>query len=112
MTQSHGSNSQKLNCSKRNKNGHKVNRNFIASNILEIAILEMCRSKGGESFSPADVVKWIYPQHWYYFLAEVTDVMMQLHKAGKIIVLHDTIPLQQGEIPIGPLRIQAKTKTS
>jgi hypothetical protein len=89
-----------------------VNRNFIASNILEIAILEMCRLKQGESFTPEDVVQWIYPQHWHFFLAEVIDVMMQLHKTGKIIVLDDYKPLEQGVIPIGPLRILEKTKTS
>jgi ATP-dependent Clp protease adapter protein ClpS len=111
MTQSHGMNNQKLNCFKE-INVHKVNRNFIASNILEIAILEMCRLKKGESFSPSDVVQWIYPEHWHFFLSEAIDVMMQLHREGKIILLQNNIPLESDEIPNDTLSIQAKTKTS
>lgn len=63
--------------------------NYIESNILEIAILEMCRLKKGEIFSPADVVKWIFPQHWKHFLSEVKEAMMNLNRSGKIIVLEN-----------------------
>jgi hypothetical protein len=89
-----------------------MNRNYIASNILEIAILEMCRLKRGESFSPAEVVQWIYPQDWQFFLTDLNEAMVQMHQAGKIIVMQDDLPLEQGVIPNGPLRIKGKTKTS
>ena len=89
-----------------------MNRNFIASDILEIAILEMCRLKAGKSFSPTDVVQWIYPQHWHYFLSEVHDSMMQLYKAGKIIVLQNNDPLEQDTLSNGPITIKSNPKTS
>lgn len=89
-----------------------MNGNYIASDILEIAILEMCRLKAGKSFTPAEVVKWIYPQHWHYFLSEVNDAMMQLYKSGKIIVMEGNSPLENNKMPNGQLMIKANPKTS
>lgn len=89
-----------------------MNRNYIDSDILEIAILEMCRLKAGKCFSPAEVVQWIYPQHWYFFLSDVNDAVMQLSESGKIIVVEVNNPLEQDNSPNGLLRIKANPKTS
>jgi hypothetical protein len=87
-------------------------RHYIEPNILEIAILEMCRLKKDESFSPTDVVKWIYPQHWDHFISEAKEAMIELHRLGKIIVMENNetdTPTKMTELSF---RIKAKPKTS
>ncbi|WP_194974436.1 DUF3253 domain-containing protein [Aquiflexum lacus] len=85
---------------------------YIEPNILEIAILEMCRLKKEDSFSPTDVVKWLYPQHWIYFISEAEEAMMKLHRSGKIIVLENNEPDIPTKMPELSFRIKAKPKTS
>ncbi|MFD2202969.1 DUF3253 domain-containing protein [Shivajiella indica] len=65
--------------------------------ILEIAILEMGRMKKGVPFSPSDVVRWIYPQDWRYFMSEVRVAMMNLYKNGNILLTQKGIPVKYGE---------------
>jgi hypothetical protein len=85
--------------------------NFLISespNILAIAILEMCRVKNGESFCPSEVVKWMYPQSWDYFMDDVLDEMMTLYRKGQIIVTENKIPIPVDSDPKGNLRIESK----
>ncbi len=72
----------------------------------------MCRLRKDESFSLDDVVKWIYPQHWIYFISEAEEAMMELYRSGKIIVLKDDIPVVPNLISKVSYRIKAKAKTS
>lgn len=55
--------------------------------ILETAILEMGRLKGGESFSPKEVIQWIFPQSWEYFIPEIMEEIMRLYQEGKISIV-------------------------
>lgn len=89
-----------------------IKRNYIEPNILEIAILEMCRLKKGESFFLVDVVKWIYPQHWIHFISEAEEAMVELHRSEKIIVLDNESPVGLTLLSKVSYRIKAKVKTS
>lgn len=85
--------------------------NFLKSdnsNILAVAIIEMCRIKKEESFCPSEVVKWIYPQSWKHFMDEVMEEMMILYKTGKIEVTQNQLPISTEGIPKGEVRIKAK----
>lgn len=78
------------------------------SNILAVAILEMCRIKKEESFCPSEVVKWIYPQSWKHFMDEVLEEMMILYNTGKIEVTQNQLPIPTDSFPKGEVRIKAK----
>lgn len=85
---------------------------YIEPNILEIAILEMCRLKKDECFSPADVVKWIYPQDWRFFLSDVEEAMMRLNRSGKIVVIENDSKEEVCSLSKVSYMIKAKAKTS
>ncbi len=74
--------------------------------ILETAIFEMGRKARGESFSPTEVVKWIFPQSWPHFLVDVEEVMMRLYREGKISVTQAGKEIQKDQLPEGPVRIR------
>lgn len=89
-----------------------TSRNYIEPNILALAILEMCRMRMGQSFYPSDVVKWLYPQDWEYFLTDIGIEMMRLYKEGKVLVTQNGIPVNPDVTPIGLVRISSVPKTS
>lgn len=80
--------------------------------VLETAILEMGRIKGENSFLPSEVVQWIYPQDWSYFMPELLDSMMALYKKGKIMVTQNGNPIDSKEKVEGPVRITLILKTN
>jgi hypothetical protein len=88
-----------------NMNEHHDSENL---NILAIAIMEMCRMKKGESFCPSEVVKWIYPASWEYFLEDVKREMMRLYQIGKIEVTQNQIPIPFDIVPVDEVRIKCK----
>lgn len=65
--------------------------------ILEIAILEMARMKMGKSFSPEEVIQWIFPDAWQNFIPDILLEIERLHQEGKIKVL------ENGNLPDFPL---------
>lgn len=73
--------------------------------ILEIAILEMGRLKGGKSFLPTEVVKWIYPQDWSSFLPDLLLAVVKLQKEEKIRTTLNEIPIDPDDRNIGSLQI-------
>lgn len=89
-----------------------TSRNYIEPNILAVAILEMCRMRKGQSFCPSDVVKWLYPQDWEFFLTDIRIEMMRLYKEGKVLVTQNGIPVNPDVTPVGPVRISSVPKTS
>lgn len=74
--------------------------------ILETAIFEMGRKAKGESFSPSEVVKWIFPRAWPHFMADIEEVMMRLYREGKISVTQSGKEIQKDRLPKGPVRIK------
>ncbi|ERM81591.1 hypothetical protein P872_20100 [Rhodonellum psychrophilum GCM71 = DSM 17998] len=62
--------------------------------ILETAILEMGRLKGEKSFSPSEVIQWIFPQSWEHFIPEVMDEMMRLLEEGRV-----SLSQEEGSVP-------------
>jgi hypothetical protein len=74
--------------------------------ILETAIFEMGRKAKGESFSPAEVVKWIFPQAWTHFMVDIEEVMMKLYREGKISVTLAGEDIPKDHLPKGPVRIK------
>jgi hypothetical protein len=86
-------------------------KNYIEPNILRLAILEMIRMKGNSSFCPSEVVRWIYPNAWEYFMEEVRTEMMQLYRLGEISVTHNGKPLDPGKKPEGSVRISGIKET-
>ncbi|MCH6199225.1 DUF3253 domain-containing protein [Aquiflexum sp. LQ15W] len=74
-------------------------------NVLAVAILEMCRLKRGHPFYPEEVVRWIYPESWRYFVEEVLEEMMKLYRLGKIEVTQNQIPVPFIGIPRGEVSI-------
>jgi len=79
--------------------------------ILATAILEMGRMSGGKSFCPSDVVKWIFPVDWKYFIADVEEAMMQLYREGRISVRQGDLEIPKDRMPRGPVRITLLTQT-
>ena len=79
--------------------------------ILELAILEMGRLQRGKTFCPSEVVRWIFPEAWSYFMDEVNEEMMRLYQEGKIIVTQSGIPVDPLLKPKGPVRIMLKNQT-
>lgn len=76
--------------------------------ILEIAILEMGRMRKGASFCPSEVVRWMYPQDWRFFMDDVKNEMMRLYREGKITVTQKNNPVNHEYLPKGPVRIKIK----
>lgn len=75
-------------------------------NIIEIAILEMARIRKGTSFCPSEVVRWMYPQDWRFFMDDVKEEMMRLYREGKISVTQKNKPVNPDYLPKGPVRIK------
>lgn len=89
-----------------------TSRNYIEPNILALAIMEMCRMRKGQSFCPSDVGKWLYPNDWEFFLADIRKEMMHLYREGKVLVTQYGKPILPDVSPTGPVRISAVPKTS
>ncbi|MCF1751509.1 DUF3253 domain-containing protein [Mariniradius sediminis] len=83
----------------------------MQSDILSLAILEMCRMRRGSNFCPSEVVRWMYPQDWRHFMEDVRISMMDLYRQGKIVVTQGGIPVGLEEMPKGPVRIQGFSET-
>lgn len=79
-----------------------------SQNILAIAIMEMGRMKKGQSFSPSEVVKWIYPESWDHFMDDVMEEVMLLDQMGKIEVTQNQIQVSTEAVPVGEVRITCK----
>lgn len=77
-------------------------------NPLEQAILEMIRQRKPKSFCPSEVVRWIYPVDWRYFMADVQEAMMELYRKDKILVTQKGIAIDPNFLPKGPVRIRSK----
>lgn len=65
----------------------------------------MGRKSKGKSFEPSEVAKWIFPEDWRHFVVDVEEVMMQLHREGKITVTQDGLEVAKDQIPQGEIRI-------
>ena len=89
-----------------------TSKNYIEPNILALSIMEMGRMKKGQSFCPSEVVKWLYPQDWEFFLVDIKSEMMHLYQEGKVLVTQNGIPVNPDVIPVGPVRISSVSKTS
>jgi hypothetical protein len=74
--------------------------------IIEIAILEMARIRKGASFCPSEVMRWMYPQDWRFFMDDVKEEMMRLYREGKISVTQKNEPVNPQNLPKGPVRIK------
>ena len=74
--------------------------------ILETAIMEMGRQRGGNNFCPSEIVRWLFPQDWRRFMPDIQEEMMRLYEEGKITVMQKGIPVEKGPIPRGPVRIK------
>lgn len=74
--------------------------------ILEIAIMEMGRMRKGASFCPSEVVRWLYPQDWRFFMDEIKQEMMKLYREGKILVTQKDKAVDPTILPKGPVRIK------
>lgn len=83
----------------------------MVESILEQAILEMGRLSRGASFSPSDVVKWVYPTSWEYFTEDVEDTMMELYREGKITVTQNNEEISKDQIPSGQVKITVIAQT-
>ncbi len=80
----------------------------MAENILATAILQMGRMRKGSTFCPSEVVRWIYPQDWRYFMEDVRSVMMELYRQGLIEVTQQGKAIDPDKPPKGPVRISCK----
>ncbi len=78
---------------------------YIEPDILRLAILEMGRMRGDKSFCPSEVVRWMFPVDWRYFMPDVQKKMMELYQAGEVTVTQKGQPVRKEEMPIGPVRI-------
>jgi hypothetical protein len=85
--------------------------NEINPKILETAILEMGRLRGEATFCPSEVVRWLYPQSWRYFMEDIQTEALRLHKEGKIVILQKGSLVQPDSPLKGPIRIKVP-KTS
>jgi hypothetical protein len=83
----------------------------MAESILEQAILEMGRLSRGASFAPCDVVKWVYPTSWQYFIDDVEEATMELYREGKIAVTQNDKEIAKDRLPNGPVRIRVVGQT-
>lgn len=78
----------------------------IETDILRVAILEMGRIRGDKSFCPSEVVRWLYPVDWRYFMPDIQIKMMELYKAGEITITQKGKAVSKEQMPIGPVRIK------
>lgn len=83
----------------------------MVESILGQAILEMGRLSQGASFTPSDVVKWVYPTSWEYFTEDVEETMMELYREGKITVTQNNEEVSKDQIPSGQVRITVIVQT-
>lgn len=77
--------------------------------IMEIAILEMCRMRGSNTFCPSEVVRWIYPEDWRHFMPDVQEAMMDLYRQNRISVTQRGMEIDKNFLPKGPVRISSLT---
>lgn len=78
---------------------------YIEPDILRFAILEMGRLRGNKSFCPSEVVRWLYPVDWRYFMQDVQAKMMELYEADEVTITQKGKLVPKSEIPKGPVRI-------
>lgn len=67
--------------------------------VLRTAILDFCRRRENMPFSPAEVVRQMFPEDWELFMEEIREAMMQLYQEGLILVTLDGIPVDPFSIP-------------
>jgi hypothetical protein len=77
----------------------------IASNPLRQGILEMIRMRPKHPFSPEEVIQWIYPADWKYFLKDIQEEMMELYQEGLIQVTKHGLPIDSSQLPEGQVMI-------
>lgn len=77
----------------------------IATNPLRQGILEMIRMHPNHPFFPAEVVQWIYPTNWEFFLPDVREEMMALYQEGLIQVTQHGVLIDPTQLPDGEVRI-------
>jgi hypothetical protein len=83
----------------------------MVESILAQAIMEMGRLSRGASFSPSDVVRWVYPTSWEYFTEDLEEVMMELYREGKIAVTQNDKEIPKDQLPEGQVRITVIAQT-
>lgn len=52
--------------------------------ILETALLEMCRKRKKNFFNPEDIIREMFPEDWKHFLPELESLIKSLYIGGKI----------------------------
>ncbi len=78
--------------------------------VLRTAILEMCRRRKEEAFSPSEVVRQLFPQDWQMFMPDVLEEMMHMYREGLIEVSLNGKPVHLETVPEGSVRIVRKSK--
>jgi hypothetical protein len=58
--------------------------NFLDKGILVLATMEMAKRKKNTAFCSSEVVKWIYPNDWEWFLEEENKALNWLFDKGYI----------------------------
>jgi len=72
-------------------------------NILETALLEMCRERKKEFFYPEDIIRQMYPEDWKHFLPELDSLIKYLLRIGQV-------EIQDSKIENGRIKIRCLTK--
>ncbi|MEN2282006.1 hypothetical protein AAGF08_07685 [Algoriphagus sp. SE2] len=54
--------------------------------ILQTALLEMCRKRRNIFFYPEDIIREMFPEDWRHFLPELESLINSLYKRGVIEV--------------------------
>ncbi|WP_296702732.1 hypothetical protein [Algoriphagus sp.] len=52
--------------------------------ILETALLEMCRKRKKIFFNAEDIIREMFPEDWEHFLPELESLIISFYKSGKI----------------------------
>ncbi|WP_375582482.1 hypothetical protein [Cyclobacterium xiamenense] len=82
--------------------------NYLDKDILVVATMEMAKRKKGSFFPASDVVQWIYPNDWHYFMEEEMEALMWLHQHGFLEVEAAGRPLAPNFLPADPVTIRLK----
>lgn len=67
--------------------------------ILETAILEMCRKHQTDSFLPSEVVQTMYPIDWKYFMEDVNQKAWELYLKGIVCLTQDGKAVDKNHFP-------------
>ena len=73
--------------------------------ILEVAILEMCRKYKQASFPAEEVVQTMYPEDWRLFLPDTLQKAWEMYLEGVLILTQNGESLDKTCLPVGSFYI-------